>query len=734
VSICDSRFKIEITNKKYRNTLIISYCIIAAIAMGIIITIIFIWFSSYTKRVISDTAVTQLDNLDNILQNNMDTYRTQLQNAYQEPNIKNYLYANETSLENEYQISRYLINLVVNNGIADYVGIYQKGADIQYYGWRYPNEAEKQLIKGSLVKTRNDMEYFIIDTGNRRHLCLFLTERLYLDGEVQRGLVYALDLNKLESQLISNESEEHIFLIFSNDGEVIIQDRLSEEALSDVWEKILNNSDSEELSLNGTKYVCNVKYSVNSGMYLVMLQNFQAEQNHMAEIRKSIYLPAVMSFIFVLFLSLILANRIYYPLDKFLLKLKSDSGLIPGDESYSKHQAEITSEKILSHIYIMSRQYNSDKVLAYLNGNTENGEEIPLTLKLENKNEQCIMLLFWTDQDVMKENLSDKLCKEMDDIFNGCKINVFSDIRNPWALLLFKEFKAVNQFKKADKVKESIKQGLLNVGTGNSVTLYSAISDVIDKEDKLQVQFNNLLICTKYNLLNQCDTIMDADCLKHKMSSDIPKKKSNEILEAVRKGNEMAACGKITELLDSLGNYEIQKVLLFLAEFCTQLKAYINDAEWTGRQKQEDYLDYYIKITSLFRRKDLEKHLKKFIINTCLENKVLKEKTLRINMIKAVEYIQEHYRNTDISVEQVADQFHISVSYFSKLFNEYVGMTFPEFINDLRLTYAKEIMTINPGITIKKITEICGFGSVSYFSNQFKKKFGVSPSAVKKTR
>lgn len=73
-----------------------------------------------------------------------------------------------------------------------------------------------------------------------------------------------------------------------------------------------------------------------------------------------------------------------------------------------------------------------------------------------------------------------------------------------------------------------------------------------------------------------------------------------------------------------------------------------------------------------------------------------------MNMLDAVEYIQEHYRDEDICVEQVAERFHMSVSYFSKLFNEYAGMTFPEFITDLRLTYAKEMLRANPDINIKR--------------------------------
>lgn len=183
--------------------------------------------------------------------------------------------------------------------------------------------------------------------------------------------------------------------------------------------------------------------------------------------------------------------------------------------------------------------------------------------------------------------------------------------------------------------------------------------------------------------------------------------------------------------MDELSSYNIKKVLLSLSELCVQIEQCIFSCELTGKQRQENYLDHYIKITSLYDRSDLENYLKHLTEEICFENSVFQEKTLRMNMLDAVEYIQEHYRDEDICVEQVAERFHMSVSYFSKLFNEYAGMTFPEFITDLRLTYAKEMLRANPDINIKKVAEICGFSTTSYFSSQFKKKFGLSPSAVR---
>lgn len=110
----------------------------------------------------------------------------------------------------------------------------------------------------------------------------------------------------------------------------------------------------------------------------------------------------------------------------------------------------------------------------------------------------------------------------------------------------------------------------------------------------------------------------------------------------------------------------------------------------------------------------------------------MKEKNLRIQVVDSLDYIQQNYKNPDICVDKVAEKFHISVSYYSKLFNEFVGMTFPEYINDLRLSFAKELLTANSIISIKRVAEISGFSNLSYFSAQFKKKYGFTPSGYRK--
>ena len=78
------------------------------------------------------------------------------------------------------------------------------------------------------------------------------------------------------------------------------------------------------------------------------------------------------------------------------------------------------------------------------------------------------------------------------------------------------------------------------------------------------------------------------------------------------------------------------------------------------------------------------------------------------------------------SVEDIVSETYYSHATVSNIFREYLGVTLSEYLINLRLEHAAELLTN----TSKSTLEICsavGYDSLSYFIKQFKKKFGVTP-------
>ena len=100
-------------------------------------------------------------------------------------------------------------------------------------------------------------------------------------------------------------------------------------------------------------------------------------------------------------------------------------------------------------------------------------------------------------------------------------------------------------------------------------------------------------------------------------------------------------------------------------------------------------------------------------------------------MYKAKQYIEEHYMNHDLSLEQVANQVHISPSYFSVLFKNEEGIAFTDYLIRIRIQRACELM-MNTDLKAYEIADKVGYDTPAYYSTAFKKAMGISPTEYKK--
>lgn len=97
---------------------------------------------------------------------------------------------------------------------------------------------------------------------------------------------------------------------------------------------------------------------------------------------------------------------------------------------------------------------------------------------------------------------------------------------------------------------------------------------------------------------------------------------------------------------------------------------------------------------------------------------------------KATLYFNEHY-NDDISIDEYADNNHMSVSWFIRNFKQCTGFTPMQYILSKRIYHA-EILLQDPNYNITEISQIIGYDNPLYFSRIFKKAKGLSPSDYRK--
>ena len=102
----------------------------------------------------------------------------------------------------------------------------------------------------------------------------------------------------------------------------------------------------------------------------------------------------------------------------------------------------------------------------------------------------------------------------------------------------------------------------------------------------------------------------------------------------------------------------------------------------------------------------------------------------KINMSDKIEsvkrYLDENYASP-LTIEQVADKFHISPSNLAHKFKNTVNISFQRYIKFKRLAKSKELLR-ETKLSIAEIAYACGFGSVSQFNRTFRNIVECSPS------
>jgi AraC-like DNA-binding protein len=103
---------------------------------------------------------------------------------------------------------------------------------------------------------------------------------------------------------------------------------------------------------------------------------------------------------------------------------------------------------------------------------------------------------------------------------------------------------------------------------------------------------------------------------------------------------------------------------------------------------------------------------------------------MQVDMINRARLRIRESLETDVTIQQIADEQGVSYSNFRKLFKEYTGLSPATYQQELRLLRAKELLTTTE-LSIKEIAYRLNFESPDYFSAKFKAKIGLKPSEIR---
>lgn len=204
----------------------------------------------------------------------------------------------------------------------------------------------------------------------------------------------------------------------------------------------------------------------------------------------------------------------------------------------------------------------------------------------------------------------------------------------------------------------------------------------------------------------------------------------SKIIHAMKFGTEKELTASVDGFIEELrgeNKATIQQCQLVLMELVTEILKLLRNYEIDMTDIFGKNFSPYQEIGKFYSLSELAVWLKEMCAG--IWETIRKRRTHSTNLMteKAKHYIEEHYSESNLSVEDLCNHLNVSATYFSVMFKKEIGMSFVSYLTKVRLEHAIELLN-NTEDKSYIIAEKVGYTEANYFSYVFKKQYGVSPS------
>lgn len=142
---------------------------------------------------------------------------------------------------------------------------------------------------------------------------------------------------------------------------------------------------------------------------------------------------------------------------------------------------------------------------------------------------------------------------------------------------------------------------------------------------------------------------------------------------------------------------------------------------------KDDITSVLEKLISSYKQQRKQEEVMSVVLELKEESSELLDESYKV---KIKDLIDKELKNPDLSLSFLADELGLSSGYLSSLIKQVFGVSFKEYVLNLRLNQAK-LLILSTSLKNYEISEAVGFSDANYFSTAFKKRFGKSPNQFK---
>jgi len=182
----------------------------------------------------------------------------------------------------------------------------------------------------------------------------------------------------------------------------------------------------------------------------------------------------------------------------------------------------------------------------------------------------------------------------------------------------------------------------------------------------------------------------------------------------------MSDLDRIIKTLRS-GNYSYHQVYTTLVTCLGVTENFV----YTNSEKELDLHQGFKNTINIFEYREWLKE----IIERAFESVIYEDLPSESNNLvkRAKELIEKNIKNSQLSLEYIADELGISYKHLSKVFKNKTGVKFIDYLTNLRLNHSRNLL-INTNLKVQEISDIMGYSTPQYFISKFKLMFGCTPN------
>lgn len=140
-----------------------------------------------------------------------------------------------------------------------------------------------------------------------------------------------------------------------------------------------------------------------------------------------------------------------------------------------------------------------------------------------------------------------------------------------------------------------------------------------------------------------------------------------------------------------------------------------------------EYLDKYELMERFSNLQEMCEYLKML----CGQNPMTQSGTVNEKFFELLRYIDQNYAK-HLSLRDLCSEFYMNMSYCCELFQKHKHMTFSQYLTDVRLNKACELLKYQH-CTVAEACDMVGYKDYFYFNKVFKKKMGCTPADYRKS-